>query len=621
MFSEIDLFIYKCFKKKKISLIDMYFSKIFKLNNFESDVVVLFAMLISLSSRLGNTCLPLWQLLYKHIFSKYILNFLEYFFKRYISINDCIEILFKLNVLSKYYYCNKTPFILYNNCIYLYKLWIYEKYIINFFNINFKKKEKLCIDKIFLFEFLNKFYLNIYQKISVLNVIWNKISIISGGPGTGKTTLISKLILILYKIFKFQHSNCIKIVSFTGKSASNITHSLKKNYNFLNINSSVKKKLPYKATTIHKFLGFNYNKNVISNNYINDSIDVLIIDESSMIDISLAYYLLSSLKNIKKIIFLGDSNQISSIDSSSFFNEICNFYINNFQIKNKILKKIFLKIFNFQDKYNTYLSYISNISFLIKNYRFKKNIFLYKFINFVKLGYLKYINKFLYENNFKNNFSFYDSEKYDFNFLLNLCIKKYMRYINFIKYRFDLNKIWNIFNKFQIISVLKKTFYGINFLNKYLNNYFLKNNLVKNILYISNLNCYYYMGEPIIVTKNNNDLKLFNGDVGFLIFVKNEFKLMFLDYNKNNKFINCLNLTNWKNNWVITVHKSQGSEFKHVLLILPNYFSTLLNRELIYTAITRARKKITIYGNKNIFLSSISKKRNTFTNISNKLLI
>ncbi len=619
MCNEINLFIYKCLERKEINLIDVYFSQIFKFGNFKSDVVVLFTMLISLSSRLGNTCLPICRLLYENIFSKYILDFLKYFFSRYISISNCIEILFEFNVLSKYYYYNKTPLILYNNCIYLYKFWVYEEFIVNFINLNFFKKKNFNIDKLFLFKFLSKFYLDIYQKISVLNVILNKISFISGGPGTGKTTLISKIILILYEIFKFKYSNCIKIISYTGKSASNITYSLKKNYDILNVSYSLKKKLPYKATTIHKFLGFNYNKNIFINDNTNTSI--LIIDEASMIDISLMYYLLSSLKYIKKIIFLGDSNQISSIDSSSLFNEICNFYINNFKIRNKILKRIFLNILNFKKKYYIYLSYISNISFLSKNYRFKKNIYLYKFINFVKLGYIKYIDKFLYKNNFKNNFNFYDSEKYNFNFLLNFCVKNYMKYINFIRFEFNLNKIWNIFNKFQIISVLKKTFYGVNFLNKYLNNYFLSNNLVKNILYISNLDCYHYLGEPIIITKNNNDLKLFNGDIGFFIFKKNKFKLMFLDYNKNNRFINYLNLTDWKNNWVITVHKSQGSEFKHILLVLPNYFSTLLNRELIYTAITRAKSKITIYANKNIFLSSINKKKNVFTNVLNKLLI
>ncbi len=618
MFSEINNFIIKCIKKKEIKFIDLYFSKIFDNNSFESDIIMLFAVLVSLSSRNGNICLSLSNIFSKDIFSNYILNFLEYFFIKYLSLSDCINILFKFNVLSKNYYIKTTPLIFYNNCIYLYKFWIYEEYVVNFINLNFSIKNNNFINKSILLKYLDKYNLDIYQKISVIGVILNKFTIISGGPGTGKTTLISLLVFVLYKIYKFKHSNCIKIISFTGKSSSNITFSLKKNYNYLNINSTFKKILPKKAITIHKFLGFNYNKNIINNNI---NTDILIIDEASMIDISLAFYLFNSIKYIKKIVFLGDSNQIGSIEPGSFFNIICNLYSKQKYYKSGILKKIFWNVLNIKNKNNTYISYINNIFFLKKNYRFKKNIYLYKFINFIKLGYIKYIDNFLYENNFKNNFNFYDSDKYNFNFLLNICVKNYMNYINFINLKFNFKKIWKVFNKFQIICVIKKTYLGINFLNKYINNFFLKNNLVKNIVYFSNLNCYHYMGEPLVITKNNNDLKLYNGDVGFFIFLKKKFKLLFLDVNKNNRFIYCINLTNWNNTWAVTVHKSQGSEFKHILLIIPNYFSTLLSREIIYTAITRAKRKVTIYADKNIFLSSIKKKKKTFSNIANKLLI
>ncbi len=623
MFSEINFFLSNCLKKKQISLIDIYFSKIFEFYNFDSDIIMLFTMLVSLSSRLGNICLPLNNIWDKHIFSNYILDFLYYFFSRYISLNKCIEILFKYRIISKYYFLDKTPLILYNNCIYLYKFWVYEDYVTNYINKNFLEKNSLCFSKKKLFQYLGKFNLDVYQKLSIIGSIINKISIISGGPGTGKTNLISILILVLYKIYKFKNNKCIKIITFTGKSASNITYFLRKKFVFLNKNNVFKNILPKKAITIHKFLGFNYKKNVINKNENNiTNIDILIIDESSMIDISLMFYLFSCLKYVKKIIFLGDSNQIGPIESSSLFNEICKFSNNSFFFsKKKLYKNILNNILNLNIKYINYLLSFKNIFFLKKNYRFNKNSCIYKLTNLVNLGFLKKIDKFLYKNNFKKNFSFYDSNKYDFYFLLNFCIKKYMKYINFINFNFSLNKIWKIFNDFQIITIVKKTYFGINFLNKYINDFFLKKNLVKNILYFSNLNCYHYMGEPILINKNNHDLKLFNGDIGFFVFLENEFKLLFLNFNNDIRFINYKSLTNWDNNWVITVHKSQGSEFKHILLVLPDYNSNLLNREIIYTALTRAKKKITIYGNKNIFLNSIKKRNITYNNIVNKLLI
>ncbi len=623
MFSEINFFLSKCLKKKQISLIDVYFSKVFEFNGFCSDVIILFNVLVSLSSRLGNVCLPLNKIWNKNIFSNYILSFLNYFFSKYISLDKCVEILFEYKIIGKHYFLYKTPLILYNNCIYLYKFWIYEEYVTNYINKNFFKKDNLCINKNNLLKYLSKFNLDIYQKLSIIGSIINKISIISGGPGTGKTNLISVLILVLYKIYKFKNNKCIKIITFTGKSASNITYFLRKKFIFLNKSSTYKNILPKKAITIHKFLGFNYKKNIINKNENNvTNIDILIIDESSMIDISLMFYLFSCLKYVKKIIFLGDSNQIGPIESSSLFNEICKFINYSFySSKEKLYKNILNNILNFNTTYINYLFKFKNIFFLKKNYRFKKSSYVYKLTNLINLGSFKKIDKFLYKNNFKKNFNFYNSEKYNFYFLLDFCIKKYMKYINFINFNFSLNKIWKIFNNFQIITVIKKTYFGVNFLNKYINNFFLKNNLVKNILYISNLNCYHYMGEPILINKNNNDLKLFNGDVGFFVFLENEYKLLFLSFNNDIRFINYKSLNCWDNNWVITVHKSQGSEFKHILLILPDYNSDLLNREIIYTALTRAKKKITIYGNKNIFLNSIKKRNITYNNIVNKLLI
>ncbi len=623
MFNEINLFLSNCLKKKIISLIDIYFSKVFKFNNsFDSDIIILFTALISFSSRSGNICIPVKNFLNINIFPNYILNFLNYFFSKYISLNNCIEILFKYNILSKYYYLNKTPLILYNDCIYLYKFWIYEDYVVNYINLNFFKRDNLNVDKFYLFKYLNKFNIDMYQKYSIIGTMLNKISIISGGPGTGKTTLISKLILFFYKFFSFKNNKYIKIITFTGKSASNITNSLKKNYKYFNVNSDLMNILPKKAITIHKFLGFNYNKNIINNKNNNIYISILIIDESSMIDISLMFYLFSFIKNIKKIIFLGDNYQIGSIESSSLFNEICNLnYKFSFYKNYRKFKKIFYNIINYNKKYDDYFFYLNKIFFLKKNYRFKKYSYICRLTNLIKLGNFKSVDTFLYKNNFKNNFNFYDSNKYDLNFLLNFCIKNYIKYINFVNSNFKINKLWKIFNKFKIISVIKKSYLGVNFLNKYINNFFLNFNLVKNKLYFSDFNYNHYNGEPIIVNKNNNYLKLFNGDTGFFVFIKNKFKLLFLDFKNNIKFINYLSLTDWDNNWVITVHKSQGSEFDHILLVMPDYFSSLLNRELIYTAITRAKKKVTIYTNRNIFLHSIRRKKITYNNIINKLLI
>ncbi len=619
--SIVEKFLLLCYKKKEIKLLDIYFSKLFEIkNDFDSDVIILYSCLLSLSSRLGNTCIPINKILNKNFFSSYILEFLFFFFKKYISIKESINILFKYNIISLYYNNYNTPFILYKECIYLHKFWIYETNIINFLKINLCKNIKFNKKKIFyLLNFIKRFNLDLYQKICILNVFFNKISIISGGPGTGKTTLITKLIIILYKIFNFKNSDSIIIVSYTGRSSSYLTNCINKNYNLLNIDESFKKRLPNKSITLHKFLDLNFNKkrSFINSNFFLD-INILIIDESSMIDLLTFNYLCNLLDNkFIKIILLGDYKQIGAIESSSVFNEICKY---NFSfLKNK------KNIINFLSKYNFNFLKLSidinklnnNISFLIKNYRFNQNIYLNKFIILINTNNWKEIDNFLYNINYNNNFNFYDSIKFNYSFLLKKCIKNYLIYFRYIKENGNYLNFFYYLNKFQILSVIKSTKYGTNILNKYINNYFIKKNLSSNIL-INKNNIYYY-GEPIIITKNNNNIKLFNGDICFFIFHNNQLKILNLD-NNNYRIIYFTNIKYWDYMWSITVHKSQGSEYEHVFLVLPDYYSNILNKELIYTAITRSKKKISIYGNKDILIKSIKNIKKYYNNICKRLI-
>ncbi len=623
---KINDFLLKCVKKKEINYLDFYFSNLFVLDKNKCYVAMLFSSLLSLSCRLGHVCIPLNEIFSKKIFSDYILNFLYFFFSKCLSIDNCIKVLLSKNIISTPEQNLYTPFIIYNNCLYLYKFWLYENYVISYINknikeyINFNKNDFFIINK-----YLNDFNLDKYQKLAIINSLVNKISIISGEPGTGKTSLIVKLIIIFYKVFKYKYKDCIKIISPTGKSSLCLTNYLNNIYNNLNISFSFRKILPDYSITIHKFLGFNYFSNNINfniNKYSN--LDVLIIDESSMVDLYTMFYIFFLIKDIKKIIFVGDSNQIGSIEPCSVFNEICN--CNNypflFSYKKKNILKNILSILKIDKLYFNYIKFTNSICFLNKNYRLFKDTCINKLFILVKLGYLDKIDEFLYKNNFNKNFNFYDANKFKYNYILNFCINNYKKYIYFFNKNLNNKNLLNIFNLFKIITVLKSNNYiSVIYINKFINNFLLMNNLVKNIFFDYKNNCYHYDGEPIMVTKNNNDLKIFNGDTGFLISINKKNKVIFFDLNNKCKYIHLNSLINWKNNWSITVHKSQGSEYEHVLLILPDFFSSLLNRELIYTSLTRAKKKITIYAKKEIFLYSIKNKNKIFNNFLVKLFV
>ncbi len=618
---KINIFLFNCLKQNEMSLIDVYFGQLFKSSEKYSYVGVLFTSIVSLSNRLGHVCLPVCEILGKNIYNAYILSFLNYFFS-ILSIPKCINILFQLNIISSSYLKNKTPLILYKNCIYLYKFYIYEQNVVSYINKNiykkyfFTKKNFLILNK-----YLNNFNFDVFQKFCIYLCLFNKFCVISGGPGTGKTTLISKLILILYKFLHLKSKDSICVVTPTGKSASYLTKYLNNFYNTLDINCSLREILPQQAYTIHKVLGFNFYNNTIKyNRDYQLNCDVFIIDECSMVDLTTFYYILSALNNKAKIILVGDHNQIGSIEAGSLFNEICG--------KSKICN-FFKIIYNNQSKKNfAYISIIKilknyNICFLKYNYRFLKKSFLFKLSSMINIGNVKKIDLFLKEHNFSNNLNFYDANKFNYDFVLKKCLKYYQRYILYVmNLKSDFSKIGDFYAKFQLICVLRDTMFGVNCFNRLIKSYFLKSNFIKIIHYYYFHSCYHFLGEPIIILKNNIDLNLFNGDLGFFVLDKEDkLKVLFPKSNLSNLFIHPNSLLYWENSWAITVHKSQGSEFNTVLLILPDIYVPILNSKLIYTAITRSKQKVIIYAKKEILLFTISKFNQYYSNITNNLNI
>ena len=134
-----------------------------------------------------------------------------------------------------------------------------------------------------------------------------------------------------------------------------------------------------------------------------------------------------------------------------------------------------------------------------------------------------------------------------------------------------------------------------------------KKNLIKEYLYANNR--IWYIGKPIIITKNNRYLNLSNGDIGITnLNSKKKLQVCFLKNNETEQYIPIDLLENYETAWCITVHKSQGSEFNHTTLILPNKNLEILNQEILYTAITRARKKLNIFSNKKIFIKTAKNK-------------
>ncbi|QJC35869.1 exodeoxyribonuclease V subunit alpha [Enterobacteriaceae endosymbiont of Donacia sparganii] len=609
-------FLKKLCKTGIIRLIDLYFASV--LTSKKQDFLKFAITLLSNTISKGNTCLPISKLFLKIKIKNKKNIFLIKKIKEINQITNWEQILFlDNNIVSN----GKkiTPIILENHCLYLHKIWYEENIIIkNFINNNFVFIKQDKIKNILKILFNKNNYL---QKEAICAALTHRISIITGSPGTGKTNIISKIIFTFIKIFNKPLK--IKVVATTGKASVRLTQSINKffkNISLTLINEKEKKNIPNKVTTIHHLLKMNiYTKETLYNNINSLDIDLLIIDEASMIDFNLMVIILKILSKKTKLILLGDEYQLPPIEYGNIFKDLCYF------------KKFF-----FTEKYFSWLNIITNNK--IKNFYNKKRFFFRNFITVLKHNYRYPINSginklaiMIKQGNIKKIKKLFLLKKYsdityiniinekNYQLMINSFINEYKKYFIFLnKYDYNHKNILYKFNNYQIICAIKHGLFGTKTINSIIEKELFNKKIIKNNIKNNN----WYIGKPIIINQNNSFLNLFNGDIGITIFDKKDkkLKIKFLLANGEYQIISIENLPSYDIAYAITTHKSQGSEFKNISLVLPNKFYSILTRELIYTAITRARKKVNIYSNELIFYKAIQFKIKRYSNIKNKII-
>lgn len=384
-------------------------------------------------------------------------------------------------------------------------------------------------------------FLNKEQKDAVFNSIEYQVSIITGGAGTGKTTVLKEVLNNL----KEQN---VLLCAPTGKAAQRMTEAT-----------------GYEAKTIHKILDFNpVNLKYRKNSKDKLECDVLIIDEASMVDIFLFANLLLATNKETRIIIVGDKNQIPSIDMGNLLNDL----IESNSIETTELKKIERTSLN---------SDIVNVSSDIIN----KNL----------------------NNQYNNGDYFFIESDNDFktNSLLKTIIQE------------RIEKAFNIdcYKDLQVLTPINDSDIGSNLLNKQLQPILNKNYDNEKTIQFGDKE--FSVGDKVIQIRNNYDKEIFNGETGIITSV--EKKRIFVLFGDREIKYRKSELDELKLCYAMTVHKSQGSEYKATIIVLPENDFNFIDRGLIYTAITRSKELCIIIAKKELFnkycLKNKIKERNT----------
>ncbi|WMY94786.1 MAG: exodeoxyribonuclease V subunit alpha [Arsenophonus sp.] len=493
------------------------------------------------------------------------------------------------------------PLILSKNKLYFQRMWFDEGLVANFFSQDTLEK----VDEVKLATILNRIFFpsKIYdwQKIAIAVALTSRIAIISGGPGTGKTATVAYLLVTLVKLLICEKL-IIKLVAPTGKAAFRMTEMLGKILLNLDLSSKEYTVMPKRATTIHQLLGAQQNTKLLryhKNNLL--LLDVLIVDEASMINMSMMARLIEALPKKARVIFLGDKDQLSSVEAGAVLSDLCHF--TKFGYSRKKVKQL-MKITGYDlSKFilDNGLKVNDKICFLKKSYRFHRTSGIAQLATAVNQKNIISIKRLLRES--RKDIAFYSIKtSIQYNQLILDAVNFYRNYFNTIKTGLDYSDIFNAFDNYRLLCALRDGPYGVIGLNNKLEEALYRLGIIR----LLDNTWKNYEGRPIMITKNDPSLELFNGDIGILLLDSTKaLKVYFQLPNGSVKKISLNRLSHYETAFVMTVHKSQGSEFQHVALALPPDFISIVNRQLIYTAITRAKKQIIIYADKNVFIESI----------------
>lgn len=468
-----------------------------------------------------------------------------------------------------------------------------------------------------------------WQLIAALNAVHKQISIITGGPGTGKTTTVAKVLAIL------NHLNPklkIELAAPTGKAAVRMKESLLQssdNNKHYQIESLIKNLRP---KTLHTLLGYNFNLPFFKRNRDNPlHADVIIVDECSMIDVALFAKLLDAVADGTKLILLGDSNQLSPVGAGSVFGDICavlesaenKFDTEQVAFFNQYLAddRQFNETFSLDEKQkNSFLD--EHLVRLQKTYRYNSNSEMGKFTSNIILGNSEYALHYI-----KNQ---EEALKIDLEYKEALLAEFSNNFKDYIEEE-DTKTAIEKLNENRILCAVKKSKFGVYAINDKIENLLKQKFKHTNKIFDPNKNDFYH-NQPILVTQNLKNLGLNNGDVGLIRKNENGQLMAYFpcsgeenEYGKINvnlKQINPSLISHWETVFAMTIHKSQGSEFKNIFVVLPkNEENKILSRELVYTAITRAKKggKITIQTSEQILKNAIENKTERVSGIVERL--
>jgi exodeoxyribonuclease V alpha subunit len=419
------------------------------------------------------------------------------------------------------------------------------------------------------------------QREAALASLSRRFTVISGGPGTGKTTTVARILALLVELADGAPPR-IMLAAPTGKAAMRLKQSIVHSVEGLSLSETVRVALPQEVSTVHRLLGVIPGRSAFRHNRDNPlPCDVLVVDEASMVDLPLMSRLLDALRTDARVILLGDRDQLASVEAGAVLADIC-------------------AVGSVKSPFDGERPAIVHLT---KSYRFADESGIGRLSRLINAGdgdgALALLRSGIYSDVCWRPLppaeTFADS----------LTAAAGEGYAPFVRTS-DPVEALDALELFRVLTPHREGRHGVGALNRLIDSALSR---------MRSSGAATATLTPVMITGNTYELGLFNGDIGVLASLAAEGggAAFFPAPDSGVRRISVLRLPQHESAFALTVHKTQGSEFDTVLLVLPDQMSEILSRELLYTAVTRARRRVEIWGDEEVFRRAVERRivRNT----------
>ena len=484
--------------------------------------------------------------------------------------------------------------------LYLYRYWQYEMRLAEALRARAIDEDGVDIEQ--LREGLERLFPDphdIEQKRAAAMAVLRRLCVITGGPGTGKTYTVVKILALLAEQARGRRL-AVALAAPTGKAAARVQEAVRGAIQRLAFSETVRDCIPAEAYTLHRLLGARPESVYYRHGRDNPlAFDVLVVDEASMADLALMAKLMDALPPRARLILLGDKDQLASVEAGAVLGDICAGSGISESFAARLERVMAQSIVHPVKPEASPLG--DSIAFLERSYRFGADTGIGRLAALVNEGSAEVLQ--LLKGGGVDDIAWYSGSRRQLNaFISGAVAGKLASYLDAVRLRMAPAEAFERFNAFRVLCAHRSGPFGAVTVNRMIETALFEQGLI-------DARRDWYPGRPIMVMRNDYSLQLFNGDVGIALEdADGVLKVHFPRTDGGMRTLAPVRLPEHESVYAMTIHKAQGSEFGCVVLILPDELSPVMSRELMYTGVTRARNRVELWGSEDVLLQAIARR-------------